>query len=739
MLPQIFQESDNDEPRTLLEEVEYTITQRRSAATDQRAGFLQYDMYVARNLQYLNTCLLPLKFQPLPLGEVKPSGWLKQQLDLMADGLPGHLHEFYRLVKDAPWLGGDQEYSWLNEAWPYSYNALVPLAWLTDDARLKHHVLRVTDWVIGHQQADGWLGPETDLSRRNFWGRYPLFLGLMQLVEAEPELGEAMILPAMHRFVKLMYQMLSNKHQGYVWKPGDQFDEQWGRSRAADMVMALQWLYEKHPRNNEREIHHCIVHMYEMAYDWAYWFHEDNYLKNDLDTYPVELTDSLFPYVHGVNAGQGLKWPAVMRRLVQDDTLLNTTRNGVNWTFEYHGTPSGAIIGDEREAGLSPVRGTELCSVVETMFSLNYLYQAVGDRDFADKSELAAYNALPVMFMPHWWAHQYIAQTNQPISHQLDGSPFWNVGPWGQTFGTEPNFPCCTVNMQGYSKWVPASFVKVGDDGLAHALLSPAHVSTTLNKRNKVRIKCETNYPFTNYLNYEIKARSAFRFSFRVPGWAVLDESNVWVDSGKAHRLEPDGSTGLHTMIVPAGRTRIEVLFGAQVRIEQRANDTVSIYHGALLYALSIAGDYSYSRPARYPGDSAPQRARDWTILPREPWNVAIDVSTLKFYEYPNRYAEWLPHPIWHEERPPVSISVLACELDWELKDGYAPNPPLPGHRNCTGRAFPVELRPYGSAKLHMAELPTVDLRPGSHDLWQPEKEEEQQQRLGRESYKIEI
>jgi hypothetical protein len=29
----------------------------------------------------------------------------------MADGLPGHLHEFYRLVKDAPWLGGDQEYS----------------------------------------------------------------------------------------------------------------------------------------------------------------------------------------------------------------------------------------------------------------------------------------------------------------------------------------------------------------------------------------------------------------------------------------------------------------------------------------------------------------------------------------------------------------------------------------------------------------------------------------------------
>ncbi|EXJ84286.1 hypothetical protein A1O3_04953 [Capronia epimyces CBS 606.96] len=644
-------------------------------------------------------------------------------MELMTNGLPGHLHEFYRMVKDAPWLGGDQEYSWLNEAWPYSYNALVPLAWTADDARLKHHVLRVTDWVIAHQHADGWLGPEADLSRRNLWARYPLFLGFMQLVEAEPELGQTMILPAMHRFLSLMHEMLADHHQGYVWKPGDQFDEQWGRSRAADMVLALQWLYEKHPMGNEKIIHHCMVYMYEMAYDWAYWFHEDQFLKEDLDWVPVELTQRLFPHIHVVNAGQGLKWAAVMRRLVHDDSLLSTARNGVNWTFQYHGTPSGAIIGDEREAGLSPVRGTELCSVVESIFSLNYLYQALGDRDFADKSELAAYNALPVMFMPHWWAHQYVAQTNQPISHQLDKSPFWNVGPWGQTFGTEPNFPCCTVNMQGYSKFVPALFVQVGEDGLAHALLGPAQVSTTLKNRNQVQIRSHTNYPFSNYLSYDIEATSSFRFSFRVPSWAILEESGVWVDSGKEHPLQPDAATGLHTMAVPAGRSRIEAAFGAKVRIEPRANGTVSIYHGALLYALPVAGEYHASRPARYPGTSAPPQAQDWEILPREPWNVAIDPSSLKFYEYPNRYAERLPDPIWNEEAPPVSISALACQIAWQLEDGYAPSPPLVGGRNCTGRAFPVELRPYGSAKLHMAELPTVDLRPGSPDLWRPGKD----------------
>src|SRR5277367_4157578 len=174
-------------------------------------------------------------------------GWLRDQFELMADGLPGRLQEFYRLVKESPWLGGDQEYSSLNEAFPYWFNGLVPLAYGLDDERLKTQVLDAAEYVISHQQDDGWLGPETDLRQRNFWARYPLFLGLAQLVEAEPKMTlTGTIIQAMHRFIDLMHDMLSNKHQGFVWKPGDLFDEQWGRSRAADMIVALQWLYEKH-------------------------------------------------------------------------------------------------------------------------------------------------------------------------------------------------------------------------------------------------------------------------------------------------------------------------------------------------------------------------------------------------------------------------------------------------------------------------------------------------------------
>lgn len=271
-------------------------------------------------------------------------------------------------------------------------------------------------------------------------------------------------------------------------------------------------------------------------------------------------------------------------------------------------------------------------------------------------------------------------------------------------------------------KFIASSFLRDGTEGLVHALLGPAEVRTTFAKGNQVRIRCETNYPFSNYLEYKVKARHAFKFSFRVPSWAIMEDSSFWLNDGPEQRLSPDKTTGMHTIVLPAGRTKLEVNFGAKIRVVKRQNDAVSIYHGALLYSIAITGEYSNSRPGRYPGEEAPPEAADWTIKATTPWNLAIDISTLRFFEYPNRYADELPDPIWDENAAPVSISALACEIDWKMDGGIAADPPAIGQRNCTNRAFMIELRPYGSAKLHMAELPTVDLSPGSPDLWDPHK-----------------
>lgn len=79
--------------------------------------------------------------------------------------------------------------------------------------------------------------------------RYPVFLGLIQLVDADPSKADT-IIPAMHKFVDLMNSMLANNYTGYLDKPGNTFDASWGRARSHDMVISLQWLLENYPANN---------------------------------------------------------------------------------------------------------------------------------------------------------------------------------------------------------------------------------------------------------------------------------------------------------------------------------------------------------------------------------------------------------------------------------------------------------------------------------------------------------
>ena len=344
----------------------------------------------------------------------------------MADGLAGHEHDFYDIVSNSTWLGGESEYSPLNEGLPYWFNGLVPLAYGLDDSRLKGQVGQVIDYVLANQQSDGWLGPETDLSSRDLWGRFPLFLGMIQLAEADSGMATQLI-PAMYRYVNLMHSYLQQ---------GEAFGQIWGQARYADMIISLQWLYENYPQGNEATLLDSMQLLQSQGLDWASYFTEQNYLFNDLDTIDIAITTADFGFVHAVNSGQGLKTGAVDYRFTSNATLLQTTRDGVNWTFSYHGAASGTILGDERESGLAPTRGSELCTAVETMFSLSYLYQMMGDGSFADRCELAAFNALPVMLTPDNWAHQYIAEPNQPWSRPIDSSGlFWNVGSYGTTYG----------------------------------------------------------------------------------------------------------------------------------------------------------------------------------------------------------------------------------------------------------------------------------------------------------------
>ena len=108
-----------------------------------------------------NATLAPRAFIPLPLGSVKPYGWLLNQLRIQASGLSGHLDEFWPDVADSGWIGGKAE-GW--ERGPYWLDGIVPLAYLLDDPALKTKVTGPGQQGLARSSWPGWASNGTTCS-----------------------------------------------------------------------------------------------------------------------------------------------------------------------------------------------------------------------------------------------------------------------------------------------------------------------------------------------------------------------------------------------------------------------------------------------------------------------------------------------------------------------------------------------------------------------------------------------
>lgn len=127
----------------------------------------------------------------LPLGSVKPKGWLHKQLEIQANGLSGHLDEFWPDVgPNSAWLGGTGE-GW--ERGPYFLDGLVPLAYLLEDPKLIAKATKWMDWTLTHQRDDGAIGPPKNT---DWWPNMIMLKALTQYQEAT---GDARVIPVMEK------------------------------------------------------------------------------------------------------------------------------------------------------------------------------------------------------------------------------------------------------------------------------------------------------------------------------------------------------------------------------------------------------------------------------------------------------------------------------------------------------------------------------------------------------------
>lgn len=119
-------------------------------------------------------------FKPLPLGAIKPQGWLKDQLTIQADGLSGHLSLFWPDVMNSSWIGGTAD-GGLHERAPYWLNGFLPLAHQLENQTLIEMAYQYVDYILSHQAEDGWLGPDDDKDGNEYWSKYFMMMILRQV------------------------------------------------------------------------------------------------------------------------------------------------------------------------------------------------------------------------------------------------------------------------------------------------------------------------------------------------------------------------------------------------------------------------------------------------------------------------------------------------------------------------------------------------------------------------------
>lgn len=244
--------------------------------------------------------------------------------------------------------------------------------------------------------------------------------------------------------------------------------------RWPDEVLTVLWLYERQPDPSLIALARLL---YRQGYDWQSQFARFPFTQPCTAEYlglrPGENNDRAMQS-HGVNNAMALKASPVWYLITGAEQERQGLAVQLAALDRYHGLPNGIFSADEHFAGRNPSQGTELCTVVEAMFSLEQSLAILGDPALGDRLERIAFNALPGAFTDTMWAHQYNQQANQ-VEVSLHRRPWTTDGPESNIYGLEPNFGCCTANYhQGWPKFTSSLVMRSSDDGLVLAACAPA-------------------------------------------------------------------------------------------------------------------------------------------------------------------------------------------------------------------------------------------------------------------------
>ncbi|MBE6683385.1 MAG: hypothetical protein E7595_04435 [Ruminococcaceae bacterium] len=592
--------------------------------------------------------------------EIKPDGWLYSQLKLQAEGLCGNLDKVWPDVRDSAWIGGERE-GW--ERVPYWLDGFIPLAYLLDDKDMIARAKRYIDAILDRQQSDGWICPCT-VEQRASYDTWAISLITKVLTVYYNCSNDERIPSVIYKILKNYYKLLKSNEIKL-------FD--WGRFRWFELFISLNFIYERY---REPWIADLARIMKEQGTDYEGLVELWKCPRNE---WTLET--------HIVNIAMMLKYEAVSCELLGND-YKDVAEQLRGILKEYNSTAVEAFTGDECLSGISAIQGTELCAVVEQMYSYEHLFAYTGEYKWAERLETLAFNALPAALSDDTWTHQYVQMGNQIACKKFpEKSLFRTNNSEAHLFGLEPNYGCCTANFgQGWPKLALSAFMHSGD-----RIISVLPIPSRL-KTESASISLETKYPFENTLTYTVKANKDLSLEVRIPKGA----KNIQVNG--------DESCSDLIFDIIGGETRkIEIGFTLEAQFEQYADGLSYIKYGSLVFSLPIEAEYIMHE---YEKNGVERRFPycDYELLPKSDWGFGFTDTSL---EVKTNDIGAVP---FSQNEPPITIKASFKRINWEFEDGFdSVCAKTPKSLNPVSDKETRLLIPYGCAKLRMTMLPFVE------------------------------
>ncbi len=630
--------------------------------------------------------LLASPFIKLPVGSIKPKGWVRRQLQLQADGWHGHLTEISDFLKkdDSAWLNpeGGGRRGW--EEPPYWLKGFSNCAYVLGDEKM---IAEAKIWIEGalkSQKADGWFGPDkgrggaaTRLKgREDLW---PNMIMLFCLQDYYEYTHDERVIKLMTAYMKYLTTVPEDKFLvGY-----------WPKMRAADLLFSVHWLYN---RTGDRWLLDLGTKVHRNTADWSH----------DIINW------------HNVNMSQAFGGPTTYYVQSRDPLHLHASeRNWQKIRDMYGQVPGGMFGGDEncRPGFTGPRQAVETCGMVEAMLSHETLLTITGNGAWADRCEDVAFNSFPAAMTPDLKALRYLTAPNMVQSDSKNKSPGLQNG--GPMLHFNPHrHRCCQHNVgHGWPYYAEHLWLATPDNGLAAVLFAASEVKAKVGDGTEVTIAEETTYPFDEQIELTISTRKAVRFPLylRIPGWCSKPQLAI---NGKAmdNETEPCSYFVIDRTWSDGDQVVLVLPMEISLRRWTRNLDSVSVDRGPLTYSLKIGEKY-----VRQGGtDDWPA----WEIYPTTAWNYGLVLNESD----PVAGFEVIKKS-WPKDNQPFEINAAPIELRTKAKK--IPNWKM-DHLGLVGKIRqspiasdePVEtvtLVPMGAARLRIASFPTIGTGPDAH------------------------